>query len=391
MDERSRETIWIVDALSGSSVPGPYVPTLGHPTSASDLSHVVGIYATGHEHWNSCFTDFTAPAALARLIEGEITSVDDLQSAEIALQSLMWHERVDILVPAFKTRDENLAGFARQADPRTQVAFDLFAAVAAHDQIFAVEAVKVVEGVVRDSSLKGSGINGLSLEQAKAGYLNHSPFQAAALSEMPIDFGVPAYFAHPSLRPYSGKRGFFGKFYTSVASQWDEAMQVVPDIQEVIPVPPLVAIILDRAANRSDLPQTILTLRDELAPVREEMLRFSEMVRGAYNQVQVEAQCKDILASFAAAFKASRRKEQTFLLPLLKLYKAIKSPLDPLIAALNPDYKPGDPRVVADRTVTARTFARLLKVDAMHSLLTNMLTESELRNLELSASRRTEA
>jgi hypothetical protein len=391
MDDRSRQTIWLVTSPGAGSVPGPYIPTLGHPTSASDLFRVVGIHATGHENWNSCFTDFTAPASLARLIEGEVRSVDDLQAAEIALQALMWHERVDILVPGFRTSHQNFAGYTRESDPRTQVAFDLFSAAAAYDHIFAVEDVEVAAGVVRESNLKGSGVTGLPIEQAKAEYLSRSPFQAAALSEIPIHFGVPAYFAHPNLRPYSGKRGFFGEFYTSVSRQWDEAIRVVPDIHEVIAVPPLVAIVLDRAANRSELPTTILNLRAELAPVRTEMLRFSEMVRGAYNQVQVEAQCKDIRASFEAAFKASRRKDQSFLLPLLKLYKAIKSPLDPLISALNPDYEPGDPRVVADRTVTARTFARLLKVDAMHSLLTNMLSESEMRSLEQSASRRPEA
>ena len=391
MDERSRQTIWVVHTPDAGSVPGPYIPTLGHPTSASDLFRVVGIHATGHEDWNSCFTDFTAPASLGRLIEGEVRSVDDLRAAEVALQALMWHERVDVLVPAFKTGHGQFVGYTRENDPRTQIAFDLFAAVAAYDQIFAVEEVSVVEGIVRQSNLDGSGVEGMPFEQAKAGYLDRSPFQAAALSEIPIHFGVPAYFAHPNLRPYSGKRGFFGEFYTSVSRQWDEAMRVVPDIQEVIPVPPLVAIVLDRAATRSDLPASILALREELAPVRTEMLRFSDMVRGAYNQVQVEAQCKEIRASFAAAFKASRRTDQSFLLPLLKLYKAVKSPLDPLIAALNPDYEPGDPRVIADRTLTARTFARLLKVDAMHSLLANMLSESEIKKLERSASRRGEA
>ncbi|MBA2668984.1 MAG: hypothetical protein H0U67_01270 [Gemmatimonadetes bacterium] len=168
-------------------------------------------------------------------------------------------------------------------------------------------------------------------------------------------------------------------------------MKAVPDIAEVIPVPPLLAIVLDRAPTRSDVPATIFALREELEPIRAEMLGFSDMLRGAYNQVQVEQRCTEIRASFSATFKASRLTEQPLLLPLLKLYKAAKSPLDPLIAALNPDYVPGDPRVLADRTLTAKSFARLLRVDAMHSLLASMLSEGEIRNLSKSTSSQRQA
>jgi hypothetical protein len=357
----------------------------------SDLFRVAALHTTGHEGWNSCFTDFTAPAALARLIEGEVKSVDDLRAAEVALQSLMWHERVDILVPGFKSHHGAFVGYTREADPRTQVAFDLFSSAGACDQLFVVEDVQVRDGVVESSNIKGSGVLGIPFDEATESYLNRSPYQAAVLSSIPADFGVPAYFTHPLLRPYSGKRGFFGEFYTSVARDWDKAMKVVPDIAEVIPVPPLIAIVLDRASRRSDLPAAILTLREELAPVRAEMLGFTDILRGAYTQVQVEEKCRDIRASFTAAFNASRRGGQSLLLPLLKLYKAVKSPLDPLISALNPDYVPGDPRVLADRTVTARTFAKLLRVDAMHSLLANMLTEAEIRSLSRSVSLRREA
>lgn len=362
------------------------IPTLGHPTTASDIFRVAALHRTGHEGWNSCFTDFTAPAALGRLIEGVVKSVDDLRAAEVALQALMWHERVDVLVPAFKSHHGEFVGYAREADPRTQIAFDLFSAATAYDQFFVVEDVRVHDGPIRSSNLDGSGIRGLAIEEAKAAYLYHSPYQAAVLSSIPVDFGVPGYFTHPLLRPHSGKRGFFGDFYTTVAHDWDEAMKVVPDITEVIPVPPLVAIVLDRANRRSDLPAVILTLREELAPIRAELSGFSDILRGSFNQIQIEEKCGDIRASFAATFKASRRRDQSFLLPLLKLYKAVKSPLDPLIAALNPEYVPGDPRVLADRTVTARTFAGLLRVDSMHSLLTNILTEAEVQSLNRSAS-----
>jgi hypothetical protein len=386
MTNKSRAAQWYMHTLGEPGPAGPSIPTLGHPTSANELFRVAALHSTGHEGWNSCFTDFTAPAALARIVEGEVKSIDDLRAAEVALQSLMWHDRVDVLVPSFHSMHDGFTGYSRENDPRTQLAFELFDSAAAYDQLFVVETVQVADGRVARSNIQGSGIVGLALDQAKDSYLHNSPYQAAALSSIPLDFGVPAYFTHPLLRPHAGKRGGFGEFYTAVARDWDEAMRAVPDVAEVIPVPPLLAIVLDRVTTRSDIPAVIRALRDELEPIRAEMLGFSDMLRGAYNQVQIEQKCSSIRASFAATFKASRLSEQPFILPLLKLYKTAKSPLDPLIAALNPDYVPGDPRVVADHTLTSSTFARLLRVDAMHSLLAAILTDAEIRSLGTSAS-----
>lgn len=391
MDSRSRDTLWYVHTPGARGPAGALIPTLGHPTSAGDLFRVAQLVKTGHEGWNSCFTDFTAPAALARVVEGELKSLDDLYAAEVALQALMWHERVDVLVPAFKCDYGGFSGYARERDPRTQLAFDLFGSSATYDQLFVVESVEAADGVIRRTNIQGSGIVGQTVTAAVDGYLHRASFQAAALSSIPIDFGVPAYFTHPLLRPFSGKRGFFGDFYTSVSRQWEAAVTAVPDVNEIVPVPVLLSIVLDRAASRAAVPDAIHALRQEMEPVRQELTGFSDMLRGAYNQVQVEQRCSDIRASFDAAFAASRMRERSLLLPVLKLFKAAKSPLDPLISALNPDYVPGDPRVLADRTVTAKKFSRLLRVDAMHSMLANMLTEAEMRSLSQSASRAREA
>src|SRR6267143_2957208 len=143
MDDRSRQTIWLVNVPGGGSVPSLYP----HVRTSHFCQRPI---TSSHENWNSSFTDFTAPAALGRLIEGEVRSVDGLQAAEIALQALMWHERVDILVPGFRASHQNFAGYTRESDPRTQVAFDLFSAAAAYDHIFAVEDVEVAAGVVRE-------------------------------------------------------------------------------------------------------------------------------------------------------------------------------------------------------------------------------------------------
>jgi hypothetical protein len=118
------------------------------------------------------------------------------------------------------------------------------------------------------------------------------------------------------------------------------------------------------------------------------MLGLNQAIQGARDQKDIEARCKDVQESFAAALPASRRPRVSFLFPLLKLYKAAKSPLDALIKVLNPSFAPEDPRIIANRTVTGRVFSRLLATDSMHSLATTFFTNAEIRNLEASRARR---
>jgi len=61
-------------AVSHHEEQGPgsaYIPTLGYPTSAADMYRVQSIVGTGHEGWNSCYTDVATCNALARVVDGD--------------------------------------------------------------------------------------------------------------------------------------------------------------------------------------------------------------------------------------------------------------------------------------------------------------------------------
>ncbi|MGH8544513.1 MAG: hypothetical protein ACREX3_12975, partial [Gammaproteobacteria bacterium] len=380
----SRTTMFAVTRYEEAGPVAAYIPTLGFATSASDMYRVERIVETGHAGWNSCYTDVATCSALARLVESEIRTIQDLEAAEVGLQILMWHDRVDVLVPAFKFYMDKLVSYARADQPRSRLAFDLFAPCAPQDAIFAVERVEVVTGVISQSTLSNSSLTGRIFQDAKADYLQTSPIQAATLANVPMYMGVPAYFTDPAIESFTGKRGFFGKFYSDLSAQWEQRMSVVPDIDVAIPLPPLLAIVLTRARTRDDIPKAIIEVRDELAAVRREMLRLNEVVQGAGRQKDIEEQVNEAQKSFAAALPASRRPPVSFLFPLLKLYKAARTPLDALMKVLNPNYSPEDPRIVANRTITGRVFSELLNTDSMHSLVSHFFTEAEKRNLEIS-------
>jgi hypothetical protein len=387
----NRTTVWIVEPEERDSLVGPYVPTHGHPTSASDLYRVHGVHETGHRGVHSCLTDLATPRALGKLIEGPLESISEVQAAEAALQVLLLYDRADVIVPGFKYRMESLTCYGRQTETRSPLAFELFNEVDAFDQIFATERVDVRDGVIVASTDPYSGILGVGLERATAQYLSRSNIQAAAIAAMPMHLGVPAYFSDPLIEPFVRGRGMLGEFHAQVTKDWNAAIGAVPDFDFSVPLPPLLSIVLDRAANRNDIPARIRELRAELAPVRKELKGLSGLLEGALDQRAIEARCIDVRQSFRAIVAASRRADASLLLPLLKLWKVAKSPLDAVISALNPQYQPSDPRIVANRTVTGRVFASLLRTDSLASMLRHHFSESEVRALAHSAAARANA
>jgi hypothetical protein len=381
----SRTTVWIVEAEDSAGPVGPYIPTEGHPTSASDLYRVHGVHETGHKGWNSCLTDQATAAGLAKLIEGPLESTREIAAAEAALQVLLLYDRADVVVPGFKYRFGSLVSYGRQKETRSELAFQLFSDISAYDQIFATERVEVRDDVIVASNDSQSGILGDSLSAAQTRYLERSGFQAAALAAMPLHLGVPAYFSDPLIVPFTRGRGMLGEFHARVSKDWNGALGLVPDFDFSVSLPPLLAIVLDRAANRDDIPAQIRTLRAELAPVRQELHSLSALLEGALDQRAIEERCKDVAQSFSAVVAASRLRDASLLLPILKLYKLAKSPLDSVISALNPQYQPTDPRILADRTITGRTFARLLRTDSVVAMLKHHFTEAERRALAASS------
>lgn len=383
-----RTTIWLVSQGPSDNWPRPVIETKGYATSVSDLFHVVGLHQTGHDSWNSCYTDITTCKGLSTVIEGQVSGWQDIEAAETALQILFWHDRVDVIVPGFLHKFDGYAGYMRCEEDRSALCYDLFRPVQPQDAIYAVEEATSSDGIITVSNLADSSIIGKSVNDISASYLKQTPIQAMAISSIPMYMGVPAYFSNPQLVKRHDNKGHFGRFYDVTRDQWDSAGHALPVFEMNVHLPPLITIVLDRATNREDIPRVISELRDELNPVRKELLGlnefYSDVMKGSYNQVEIEDRCRYVSESFEAAFLASRHKDGFFLLPLLKLYQGIKNPLDTIINKLNPNYNIENPHLIADRTLTGKMFSKLLITDSMHSILSHFFTDTEINNLSSS-------
>ena len=151
---------------------------------------------------------------------------------------------------------------------------------------------------------------------------------------MPLEFGVPAYLTNPLLESSFDKAGYFYNLYKALNSDWNSSEFIPPTIESSIRLPPLLSIVLSRASSRDAIPEAIIEIRGETAQVRNEILGFNAMISGAYNQVELENECKRITQSFESIFKSSRYEDPNVIFPLLKLYKAFTKPIDELIKIL---------------------------------------------------------
>ncbi|MBU6427599.1 MAG: hypothetical protein KGR26_01180 [Cyanobacteria bacterium REEB65] len=365
------------------SFPGPLVETEGNPGSAVDLYRVSALQRI-REDENYCYTDAATCAALARVIEGEIMSVADLEGAELALRILYFHDRVDVLLPGFRYKGTQVEGYWRSADPRTQLGYQLFSDCRGWDEIYAAEELQVSDGLVVGSSDPECKVLGRSILEVPFSYARQMPALSAAISSIPAHLGVAAYFSDGTFTTYAENRGYSGRFYSQFRDDWDKAVGAVPQIEMTLSLPPLLGITLDRASSRENIPGAIAELRQELAASRQELSGFESVLRSARSQVEVERNVRYFSESLDSAFKASRKRHPSMIFTVLSLIKVLRSPFQMIMNTFNPEFRDTDPLSLVNRTVTAKTFSGLADTDSMHSLLTNFFTASEIRNLELS-------
>lgn len=367
------------------------IPTLGFPTTACDLYRAVGYTVNGHEGWNSCFADIETCNGLVTLIEGEVTSWDQIEAAELALQILMWHDRLDVMVPAFKQKSENMVFYKRCEIDRKNLAFDLFKEMAPYDVLFVVEEAIEKGGVIIESSDQASPLIGLD-PKMPIFYLNCSRFQAMAFSSIPHDFGVPAYFSNSILKNVCQRNNWFKRLYFSLRSEWEKAVKLDPDFEFDLVLPPLLSIVLHRANKREQIPEAINELRHETLKIRNEIIDFSnyidEIKQRGVHQNEIYKKCKYIQESFDHIVKATA--SDSFLHQnLIRLFLSIPSPLISIIDALTPEKVDISSRIIADRTVCGQMLTKYLKVDSIVRLLEKHFTITEVMNIYRQAARTT--
>ena len=382
----------------GSTASSP-IPTFGAATTAIDQYRTVGIYETNLQELNVALTDVNAVIAISKVAEGGLSDVGEIEAAETALQALLLHDIVHVVVCGPKIELENgLVTYLRTDDGmRTDFGFELFQLASSRDWIISPEYAAVKGGRVFASSLEKSPSVAHAVEELR---LRQVPYWNADIAEAVNatiqEHGIPAYLSDPWLLRTRKGDGFPKRFYHRMRVSWDQAVGDLPPIVCTFALPPLLAIVLDRLNNRAELKSEIVALREELTEVRLELHQLNELVTHSASQAEIDARIRHIDASFDAIVPESRlsgsaRRQRR----LVSVHRLVR-PIVRFMAALHQGIGYGDmvdiagdmnkifeSRSVVDRTTTARAFSGLLReVEALQSLVKHHLTEFEVNAIE---------
>lgn len=388
----------------GGSGPSSDIPTLGAATSAIDQYRTAGIQSTNLPELGAAFTDVTAITALTKVAEGGLASIRDLEAAETALQALLLHDFVHVVVHAPKVEySTGVVSYHRwDQEARSEFSFDLMGLARGRDFLIAPEFLRTDQGVVISATFADSPLIGRRLDSLTPGYEYWTPTVADAINAAVAQHGIPAYLTNPLLLKSRRGDGFAKSFYHRLRISWDQATGGIPAVECAFNVPPLLAIVLHRLNNREDLKSVLEALREELAPARNELREFNSVVTSSVTQLEVARRVKRINESFdaimvEASLTSAERKQrrlafiQRLSRPIIKFMAGFVTKTGPSLDDLLGMAPTGDlvieSQSVVDRTVTARTFAELVKVETVQSLVRHHFCPAEIAAIEASVDR----
>lgn len=376
------------------------IPTLGAPATVIDQYRMHAIQSTNLPEIGAAFTDIEAISCLSKIAEGGVSSLQD--NAEIALQAFLLNEIVHVVIPTPKVDYGNgfIAYHRLDESARTSFGFELMKVANGKDFLIAPEFIIANEGVILETTSDDKAIIGHRLETLASnnGYWNQNVSDAMNVSIS--QHGVPAYLANPLLTKSRRGEGFVKDFYKRLRVSWDDMTGGMPPIICTFNIPPFLAIVLNRLNNRQDLLAILYELRDELKEVRKELRQFNNIVTAATTQQEAERRTKRIQESFDAIMAesglTSAERTQRSILSVQKIVRPVFKfmagfvmntggvSIDQL-SELSSLADVMEDESIIDRTVTARTFSQLVKVETVQSLVKHHFSEAEINAIEASA------
>lgn len=400
--QRPEINTWVLPPSGITANDGfPAIPTFGHPAGGFDAYKTVAVGDINHKSDSWCFTDIEAASALGRIIDGPIRSWQDIERAESALRAILLHDFIEILVPCVKGEiDTGIISYLRFDDHlRNQAAFSALQVANCRDYLFATEYVHVSKGEITASSNANSELIGNNIQSNDINFSTVTNSSRKGALALPMTLGAATYYTSDAfaIRGQKGTAGFIDDLYERIYKPWVQVAQNGPVLFTDIKLPPFIAIVLSRANTRENIPDVLRELREQLADVRSDLIRMNKMLERPAKQAEIYAQVQRINESFDAIVAESlltpaerrfRRITQVFnfINPVRQLYSAAVDPLTISPGQLEQFFKSTHSAVlqnsrIVSRSVTAATFAELLKVDSVHDIVHSHFSHDEIELL----------
>ena len=384
-------------AKYGGIGPSSSIPTEGVVASTFDAYRTIEISHVQNQPTSWSMLDVDSIAALGRVIDGPITSKNDLSMAEQALRAILLHDSTQVLVPSVKVDYGQLISYKRlDKGLRNQASYEVLRQIDSKDLLFSTEYIEVNDNKITSSSNPRSKILDKEISSIENGYSLALQASSEVAVTLPNRIGATTYFSNKLLTGYfqNYESGFIKSIYERIERPWFEVAQASPPIGIDIKIPPLLAIVLSRAAYRDQIPEVITQIRDELYLSRKEIIRFNSLIDKNLNQRDYIAQVDKIHESFNAivpeslmtdAEKMKRKILSIWHLvkPVANIYVASNYTMFKTLDEFMSAYQSVEERVkkssrLVSRNIPATTMAELLKVDNIVKVVNDILTVDEI-------------
>ncbi len=391
---RAEETL----AKNNGVGPSSYIPTEGAIASAFDAYRTFEIASIKNKPDSWSMLDVDSIAALGRLIDGPISSKEDILMAEQALRGMLFHESTQILVPSVKVDYGQFISYKRlDKGLRNNASYEILQILDSRDLLFTTEYLQTENGLVTSSTNPRSKMLKQELENLKNGYELVLQSSSEVAITLPNRIGATTYFSNRALTNHlkNYESGFIKSLYESIERPWFDIAQSSPPIGIDIKMPPLISIVFSRTHYRYQIPEVIRELREELNQSRQELNRFNNLIEEGLNQRDYMAQVDKIHESFNAIVAESQltnaevKKRKilsvwNLIRPVANAYVTSNFTLFNTLDEFLSVYQAYEDKVkksskLVSRNVPASTMAELLKVDNIIKSAKNILTEGELK------------
>ena len=380
-----------------SSGPSSLIPTIGHIASAFDVYRTVDIASVKNVPDSWAFTDLESAAALGRIVDGPIISGKDIAKAESAIRAALLYEFAEVVVPCVKADHGNgfISYLRFDNDFRNKASFEAFSCAPCRDHLLAIEYVNLKDGEIVQSSFSESPLLGKAASDIEhnLNYVTDRSSEVAA--SLPMRFGASTHYTGAVYSSITNPcpSGFIDELYSRVYRPWMEVAQKGPQLRVKVKLPPLLAIVLNRANFRRDVPVVLRELREEMSPIRKDLVNLNRMIESCQSQSNIYAQSNRISESFDAivpeALLTSVELRNRRLVSAFKIMRPVKQiysiAANPLAADSEKFFKifqslsdavQKDGRIVS-RSVSASKLSELLMVGSIRDMVTSHFTDEE--------------
>ena len=344
------------------------------------------------------YMDVHVNNGLDRLLTGRITSLSDLQCAELALYSLLLHENTDVILPSALVSDSafmaGFKGYCALRPQRSDTTAEVMQLCKAMDLIYAPEFCNGSAGKIVESSLKHSLLINQQYDGMAFPHFEVSGRYLEDLALFPQQLDGYAYLGDSAIDKALLECGVISALRKRLSEDWTSEWNRISHRSLTIVLPPLIAILFQRCQSRDDLPKEIIKLRDELSEVRRELRNFDEQLRAVGTVADIAQTHDRIMCTFKhivpSVFRTNiEHRAQTICWAIDSLF-GLKDLFTPKglqnatkrVFRYDRDFHAGKPpRRIMNSTVTSKTIGNLLRVEGMEELCNDILYQDEIDKL----------